>query len=757
MKHLASLLLAFVALAASLPAQQQPVRVVATGGRIASNFYTPPAANTAFRHRTPHQLGGPVAEIQIGFMDWMYPYQSETPNNTNDVTIDHAWLERASTGQVVPLTFSGSRTLVLPMNSTTSHWLSDPVPSSAWTGGAPQRDEVIWLHVRGAIPAGGKIPGDATPASYPGAKFISYPPANDTGVIDTAGPVPAIAGSASRNSGLPIIFLGRFTGPGHLAVIGIGDSILHGTGDYTGGAIISGSGFFNRAAIDANGANTIATFNLTRHGQSAYSFITPARQSRQTPMLQYANVVVEEYGTNDLGQNGTGSASAIIDRVETIWSMARAAGVQQIIRTKLMPRTGSTDDWTTSAGQTPNNGWDLGEKRDIINAHFDTALATGTIDHVLDTLAIVAEPADPARWITNGSSDYITGDGTHVARPGNILLGDALRSLLLSLTVDNATQPPTGTAGVITIDNGDSAPLFTHSANWASGSGVSGYVGNNYYHDGDTRDGTRTALFTPDFPAAGSYAVELNWTPHANRATNVPVEIIHAGGIHPVPVNQKTGGAWHPLGTFTFTPGSGHGLYIDNDDTDGHVIVDAVRFIPVVTAEPGTSFAMQSWTSAPWNATNLATSFSAGFAPDGTAVTVTFANPRNGILVTNQAEPDASASAASFFGFEGTGFGVGNNGLGRFDAGESFTLTATHAFELQKINWYEGDADETLHLRWTHNGVEQTAVLAMTGSSFDFTNVRADANTPITLTNVSQGASLNGRLRVHKVTLALLD
>src|SRR5690606_30984173 len=104
MKHLASLLLAFVALAASLPAQQQPVRVVATGGRIASNFYTPPAANTAFRHRTPHQLGGPVAEIQIGFMDWMYPYQSETPNNTNDVTIDHAWLERASTGQVVPLT-----------------------------------------------------------------------------------------------------------------------------------------------------------------------------------------------------------------------------------------------------------------------------------------------------------------------------------------------------------------------------------------------------------------------------------------------------------------------------------------------------------------------------------------------------------------------------------------------------------------------------------------------------------------------------
>ncbi|MFH1499406.1 MAG: hypothetical protein ABII82_16475, partial [Verrucomicrobiota bacterium] len=383
--------LCLLGLSAALNSLQaiEPVRVVATGGRIGYTFYTPAAANTAFRQRTPHVLGGPVAEMQIGFMDWMYTDKTETANADNDVTITHAWLERASTGQVVPLTFSGSRTLVLPMNSTTPYWLSDPVPSSDWSGPAPARDEVFWVHVRGTIPEGGKVPV-GTPANYTGgARFVAYPTANDPGGVDTAGPVPAITGGSTRNEGLPLVFLGRFNGPGHLAVIGVGDSILHGSGDYTGGALITGSGFFNRAALDENGADAIAMFNLTRHGQSAGAFINPARQSRQTSFLQFANVVVEEYGTNDLSQNGSGDPTTILARLDTIWSMARAAGVQKIVRTRLLPRTASTDDWSTLENQTPNPGWGDGDKRDTINAGLQAALADGRVDVLLDTLAVL--------------------------------------------------------------------------------------------------------------------------------------------------------------------------------------------------------------------------------------------------------------------------------------------------------------------------------------------------------------------------------
>lgn len=408
---------------------------------MANTFYAPATANTVFRQRTPHKLGGPVAEMQIGFMDWMYPYDAETPNDTNAVTIEKAWLERASTGQVVALTFSGSRQLVLPMNSTTAYWLCDAIPSSVWTGAAPARDEVFWLHVLGSIPTGGKLPV-GTPTTFPGAKFIVYPPANDAGTFDTAGVVPTISGSTSRPIGLPLVFLGRYTGPGHLAVIGIGDSILDGTGDVANPApVISGYGFFNRAALDSGGANAIAMFNLTRHGQAAANFANPGRQKRQAQFLPFANVLVEEYGTNDLGTNGTGTPSTILANVEKIWTAARAAGVQKIVRTKLLPRTSvpdkyAPDAWATLEIQTPNSGWEAGGKRDTINAGFATALAAKKIDVLLDTLAVLADPTDPNRWLTNGTAKYVNVDDAHVSPAGNALLAPHLRAALLSLTVD---------------------------------------------------------------------------------------------------------------------------------------------------------------------------------------------------------------------------------------------------------------------------------------------------------------------------------
>lgn len=414
----------------------EPLRVVATGGRIGNTFYTPAATNTAFRQRTPHQLGGPVAEMRIGFMDWMYTDKTETTNATNEVTIDHAWLERAGTRQIVPLTFGGSRELVMPANSTTPYWLSDAIPSSTWTGTAPARDEIFWLHVKGHIPAGGKTPV-GTPAIYPGAKFIAYPPANDPGTQDLGGPVPAITGSASRTGGLPVIFLGRFTGPGHLAVIGIGDSILDGTGDLTNPVpAISGYGFFNRAALDSNGANTIATFNLTRHGQTAAAWMSPGKQQRQVHFLPFANVVVEEYGTNDLGSAGGGNPATILNNLEGIWTAARTAGVQKIVRTLLMPRTASASQWSNLTDQTPNIGWGSGEKRDSINAGLIAARDAGKIDVIVDTLAVLGDPTDPSRWLTNGTNKYATTDGTHVSPTGNALLAPALRAALLSLTVD---------------------------------------------------------------------------------------------------------------------------------------------------------------------------------------------------------------------------------------------------------------------------------------------------------------------------------
>ncbi|MEO8614089.1 MAG: SGNH/GDSL hydrolase family protein, partial [Luteolibacter sp.] len=436
----------------------EPVRVVGTGGRMGNNVYDPGAVNTSFRQRTQHKLGGPVAEMQIAFMDWVVYYEGEVPNAICDVTIDHAWLERASTGQIVPLTFSGSRQLVMPMNSTTAYWPSDPIPSSTWIGVTPARDEIFWLHVKGSVPSGGRIPvGPGT--TWTGAKFIAYPPANDPNTFDTGGTVPAISASATRNNGLPMIFLGRYTGPGHLSVIGIGDSILDGTGDQANPLpSVAGHGFFNRAAVDANGANAIAMFNLTRHGQTAANFANPGRRQRQVQFLPFANVVVEEYGTNDLGSGGGGNATTLLTNVNTIWSLARAAGVQKIIRTKLMPRTTSTDNWMSLAGQTPRPEWGSGGKRDTINAGFATALANGKIDVVLDTHAVLADSTDNSRWRTNGTAKYVNVDEAHVSPAGNILLAPHLRTALLSLTVDVRTTTYQSWSSTIQWAGADTSP-----------------------------------------------------------------------------------------------------------------------------------------------------------------------------------------------------------------------------------------------------------------------------------------------------------
>jgi len=453
-----SLAVALATLAPWTATALEPVRVVGTGGRIGTTFLYPSATQTSFRQRTPHKLGGPVAEMQVGFMDWMYTDKTETLNDLNDVTIHHAWLERASTGQVVPLTFNGQRQLILPMNSTTPYWLSDAVSSSVWTETAPARDEVFWLHVRGSIPTGGKLP-TGTPTTFSGARFITYDPANEPGAIDQAGVVPTIAGSSSRVVGLPLVFLGRFTGPGHLSVIGIGDSIMDGTGDNTNPVpVVSGYGFFNRAAVDANGANTIATFNVTRHGQTASAWMNSARQQRQRPFLKFANVVVEEYGTNDIGGGGTGNPVSTLANVEGIWNTARAEGVQKVIRTLLMPRTASTNNWTDLTGQTPNVGWGAGEKRDTFNTGLATARQAGKFDILLDTLAVMADPADNTRWLTNGTSKYLTTDGTHVGPAGNARLAPHLRDALLSLSVDTNRPDYAAWSATVNWEGRASAP-----------------------------------------------------------------------------------------------------------------------------------------------------------------------------------------------------------------------------------------------------------------------------------------------------------
>lgn len=110
-------------------------------------------------------------------------------------------------------------------------------------------------------------------------------------------------------------------------------------------------------------------------------------------------------------------------------------------------------------------------------------------------------------------------------------------------------------------------------------------VDGNYHHDGNAGKGTKTATFKIKVPQTAKYEVRVSYATATNRATNVPVKIIHSGGETTVKVNQKV----HPsldqvfvsLGTFDFASDRPAVIEISNAGTDGYVVADAVQLLPV--------------------------------------------------------------------------------------------------------------------------------------------------------------------------------
>jgi hypothetical protein len=117
----------------------------------------------------------------------------------------------------------------------------------------------------------------------------------------------------------------------------------------------------------------------------------------------------------------------------------------------------------------------------------------------------------------------------------------------------------------------------------ATSSNVRPFIGTGYRHDENVDKGKQWAKFTGDLPAAGKYEVRFAYTANTNRATKVPVTVVHTGGTATVNVNQRKAppidGLWVSLGTYEFAKGK-TSVVVLTDGTDGHVVIDAVQWLP---------------------------------------------------------------------------------------------------------------------------------------------------------------------------------
>jgi deoxycytidine triphosphate deaminase len=117
---------------------------------------------------------------------------------------------------------------------------------------------------------------------------------------------------------------------------------------------------------------------------------------------------------------------------------------------------------------------------------------------------------------------------------------------------------------------------------WSVSSANKGFIDSGYRHNSHDLTTQRSAEYTAVLPS-GRYEVRMSWPANANRATNVPVTIRHADGVTQVVVNQRKqpaiDGLFQTLGTFRFQDTGT--VEVGTEKTDGHVILDAVQFLPV--------------------------------------------------------------------------------------------------------------------------------------------------------------------------------
>lgn len=136
---------------------------------------------------------------------------------------------------------------------------------------------------------------------------------------------------------------------------------------------------------------------------------------------------------------------------------------------------------------------------------------------------------------------------------------------------------PSKMAGVVVDDT-----KARKTGDWLHSAVMGPFVGEGYLHDGAENRGKMRVRFTPKLTTEGKYEVRLYYAPASNRAGNALVVVSSKEGEKQIRVDQRKAfkGDGLVLGVFAFEAGESGWVEVRNDGADGHVIADAVQFVP---------------------------------------------------------------------------------------------------------------------------------------------------------------------------------
>lgn len=138
-------------------------------------------------------------------------------------------------------------------------------------------------------------------------------------------------------------------------------------------------------------------------------------------------------------------------------------------------------------------------------------------------------------------------------------------------------QLPKDLAGIVMDDS--QAEL---TGTWYPSTANDPYLGIGYQHDGHSGK-PASAIFKPKLPKAGRYEIRIAYPHNENRATLVMVTVANRKGTITAGLNQRKVPTikkqWKSIGVFDCDDATF--VLINNTRADGHVIIDAVQWIPV--------------------------------------------------------------------------------------------------------------------------------------------------------------------------------